>query len=92
MVVLHQESTREPPNFLASEPTEHEFKLRGNPFSSDGDESTMCRRLIVDVVGSLSTLQWKLHANVNVRGGSDALYFVYDENHSRSQTDLVRKK
>jgi hypothetical protein len=75
---------------IPSEPVQHEFKLRGNPFSGDGDESTMCRQLIVDIVVNLSTLHWRFHGNVNVRGGADALYFVFDENHSRSPSDLVR--
>lgn len=88
--VPKQESTREPPNFLPSEPVQIEFKLRGNPFNGDDLEAANCRQLVLDIIATLSSLHWKLHAKVNVRGGADAIYFVYDENHSRPFSDLVR--
>ncbi len=41
-----QESSRDSPSFLSSEPSQFEFKLRGNPWYGESDASTMCRHLV----------------------------------------------
>ena len=61
--------------------TLREFKLRGHPWHGEGEESTLCRRLLLELVGRLGGLRWRLMAATNLKGGTDALFFIYDEDH-----------
>ncbi len=67
----------------------HEFKLRGNPWAETGAEAAMCRRLLLNIIGSMGQLQWKLLASTNLKGGIDAMLFVYDEKFSASPKDYA---
>lgn len=67
----------------------HEFKLRGNPWQGEGEESTACRKLILQVIGSLGKVKWRLLTSTNLKGATDALFFIYDENHYISPEDLA---
>ena len=68
-----------------------EVKMKGNPWSSESsDESLMARRMLIEIVGGLSTLNWKFHAAINIRHGcGNCLFFIYDERHCMMTSDLA---
>ena len=48
--------------------------------SESPDEAIMARKLLIALVGSLSMLNWKFHAAINIRTGcGNCLFFMYDE-------------
>ena len=53
-----------------------EFKLSGNPWYSSGDESTGARELLGVIIQKMQNLGWKLHAAINIKGGTDSLFFI----------------
>ncbi len=57
----------------------YEFKLRGNPWYGEGDESTACRKLLLHVIGRLARLKWRLLTATNLKGGTDSMFFIYDD-------------
>ncbi len=67
----------------------YEFKLKGNPWVRTGEESAMCRRLLLNIIGCLGQLHWKLVASTNLKGGTDTMLFVYEEDYSTSLQDLA---
>lgn len=67
----------------------YEFKLRGNPWQGEGGESTACRKLILQIIGNLGKLKWRLLTSTNLKGATDALFFIYDENHCIGPEDLA---
>ena len=58
------------------------IKLKGKPWSnswaSNVDEDICSRKLIIEIVKNLEGLGWKFFAEVNLKGASDSLYFIYD--------------
>ncbi len=66
---------------LGGAETLREFKLRGHPWYGEGEESTLCRKLLLELVGKLGTLKWRLVAATNLKGGTDSLFFIYDADH-----------
>ena len=54
-----------------------EFKLNGTPWYSSGHESVDSRKLLATIIQSLSKIGWKFHACVNIKGGTDTLFFIY---------------
>ena len=75
----------------SNEESLYEIKLKGNPWSGDSsDESIMARKLIIEIVGRLSLMNWRFHASVNVRNGcGNSLYFVQDERYAMTPTDFA---
>lgn len=69
----------------------YEIKMKGNPWSSESsDESLMSRRLIIELIGRLSFINWKLHATVNIRSGcGNCLFFIYDERHLQDSSHFA---
>lgn len=69
----------------------YEIKMRGNPWGSESsDESIMARRLLIEIIGKLSILNWKFHAGVNLRSGcGNCLYFIHDERHAMTTSDFA---
>lgn len=67
----------------------YEFKLRGNPWYGQGDESTACRQLLLTIVGSLGQVKWRMLGATNLKGGTDSLFFVYDDNHYLCPEELA---
>jgi hypothetical protein len=67
---IFKESSRESPSFLSSEPAQYEFKLRGNPWYGEGDASTMCRHLVLDIIGNLSILRSQFNLTFSIKLGS----------------------
>ncbi len=67
----------------------HDIKLRGTPWQSEGEESTMCRKLLLDIVSRLGAQHWRLLAATNLRGGTDALFFIYDSDHFCNERELA---
>ena len=53
-----------------------EIKLNGNPWFSSGDESVAARKLLADIIQNLSKIGWKFLAGVNIKGGTDSLFFI----------------
>ena len=48
--------------------------------SESPDEAIMARKLLIALIGSLSMLNWKFHAAINIRTGcGNCLFFMYDE-------------
>ena len=48
--------------------------------SESPDEAIMARKLLISLVGSLSLLNWKFHAAINIRTGcGNCMFFMYDE-------------
>ncbi len=66
----------------------YEFKLNGNPWVQTGEEAAMCRRMLLTIIGRMGQLHWKLVASTNLKGGTDTMMFVYEENYSTSLRDL----
>ena len=58
----------------------NEFKLRGNPWYGEGEESTMCRKLLLNLISALAAIKWRLLFATNLKGGTDSLFFIYDMN------------
>ena len=54
----------------------YEIKLRGNPWFSAGDESVAARQLLATIIQNLSKIGWKFHAGVNIKGGTDTMFFI----------------
>ncbi len=69
----------------------YEFKMRGNPWSSESsDETIMARKLIIEIMGQLATLNWKFLVGVNIRGGcGNTMYFMNDERHALTASDFA---
>ena len=67
-----------------SSPAETIFKikLKGKPWSnswiSNGEDAACSRKLIIEIVKNLEGLGWKFFAEVNMKGSSDSLFFIYD--------------
>ncbi len=61
----------------------HEFKLRGQPWFSTDRQSTEARNLLHMIIANMSAIGWKFHACVNIKGGTDSMFFV-KENHTVS--------
>ena len=55
-----------------------DIKLIGTPWFSTGSDSVNCRKLIATIVQNLSGIGWKFHACVNLTGGSDSLFFIFE--------------
>ena len=53
-----------------------EIKLNGNPWYSSGEESTGARLLLGVIIQDMRILGWKLHGAVNIKGGTDSLFFI----------------
>ena len=53
-----------------------EIKLNGYPWFSTGDESVNCRKLLAAIVQNVSKIGWKFLAGVNLKGGTDSLFFI----------------
>ena len=54
----------------------YEIKLKGNPWFSAGDESVAARQLLATIIQNLSKIGWKFHAGVNIKGGTDTMFFI----------------
>ncbi len=69
----------------------YEFKMRGNPWASESsDETMMARKLVIDILGRLATLNWKFMIGVNLRGGcGNCLYFLNDDRHALTPADFA---
>ena len=53
-----------------------EIKVNGNPWFSSGEESTGARHLLGVIIQKMQNLGWKLHGAVNIKGGTDSLFFI----------------
>ncbi len=67
----------------------YEFKLYGNPWIEKGEQSAMCRRMLLNIIGCLGQLHWKLLASTNLKGGTDTMLFVHEDNYSTSFQDVA---
>ena len=47
--------------------TFHEFKLHGNPWFSEQDESVEARKLLLDIIKRMAVIGYRFHANVNIK-------------------------
>jgi hypothetical protein len=47
--------------------TFHEFKLFGNPWFSELDESVEARKLLLEIIERMAAIGYKFHANVNIK-------------------------
>jgi hypothetical protein len=56
--------------------TLQEIKMNGCPWNASGDESTASRILLMTLIANLSKIGWKFHAAVNIKGGTDSLFFI----------------
>ena len=54
----------------------YEIKLSGNPWFSAGDDSVAARQLLATIIQNLSKIGWKFHAGVNIKGGTDTMFFI----------------
>ncbi len=69
--------------------TIHEFKLRGMPFTSTGEQATMCRVMVLAVVAHMGRQRWRLLAATSLKGGTDTLFFVRDEEYVLAPGELA---
>ena len=53
-----------------------EIKLNGYPWASNCDETTEARKLLAAIIRNMQKIGWKLHAAVNIKGGTDSLFFI----------------
>ncbi len=51
---------------LGGTETLKEFKLRGHPWYGEGDESTLCRQLLLEIIGRLGALKYFLFFLIGV--------------------------
>jgi len=80
--------TREQQDSACKE-TVHEFKLSGSPWHSSGEESAACKRVLLAIIANLGQKQWRFLSGTNIKGGTDSLLFVKDDEHSWSMPDLA---
>ena len=67
--------------------TLHNIKMNGNPwFTSDADVDN--NRIICRVVSKLSELNLRLVAGINIKGGTDSLFFIQDSSSSPEKIDF----
>merc|ERR1719319_183649 len=60
-----------------------EFKLHGNPWLDyAGAENVHCRQMLINMIGKYAAINNKLLGGVNIKGGTDSLFFMYDQNYS----------
>lgn len=66
-----------------------EIKLKGNPWWSSGDETTGSRQLLAQIISNLSSIHWKFCASINIKGGTDSLFFIQHHQQEPIQTCIV---
>ena len=66
-----------------------EIKLNGNPWFSSGDESVAARKLLAEIIQNLSKIGWKFLAGVNIKGGTDSLFFIQISHQVSNQTVTI---
>ncbi len=54
----------------------HKYKLFGNPWFASDKESTEARNLLHKIINKMSMIGWKFHATVNIKGGTDTMFFM----------------
>ena len=54
----------------------HEIRLNGSPWVGRNDQSTRCRKLLLEVIRRLSALGFRFHANVNINDDVDSMFFI----------------
>ena len=66
----------------SSSETIFKIKLKGKPWLnswvSNGDDAVASRKLVIEIIKNLEGLGWKYFAEVNLKGASDSLFFIYD--------------
>ncbi len=67
----------------------HEFKMRGRPFFQTGEQSAMCRRMLLTIIGQMGARRWRLLAATSLKGGTDTLFFIEDSNYHVTPRELA---
>jgi hypothetical protein len=55
----------------------------------EGEESTLCRKLLLQLISKMGSLHWKFLGSTNIKGGTDSLFFQFDEQHVEAERDLA---
>ena len=59
-----------------------EIKLNGNPWIDyAGAENIQCRQILIQIFGQLGSINYKLLAGTNIKGGTDSYFFIQDPNY-----------
>ena len=67
--------------------TLHDIKMNGNPwFTSEANVDN--NRIICRVLSKLSELNLRLVAGINIKGGTDSLFFIQDSAFSQQKTEF----
>ncbi len=67
----------------------HEFKLCGKPWMATGGQSAACRRTLLAIIANLGRLRWRLLVSTNLKGGTNTMFFIYDEGRHPYPDDLA---
>eukprot|EP00092_Neocalanus_flemingeri_P024478 GFUD01026546.1.p1 GENE.GFUD01026546.1~~GFUD01026546.1.p1 ORF type:complete len:438 (+),score=109.53 GFUD01026546.1:178-1491(+) len=66
-----------------------EIKLNGNPWIDyAGAENINCRQMLLKILGQLGSINYKLLAGTNIKGGTDSLFFIQDPGYSITPASL----
>ena len=66
-----------------------EFKLRGNPWRDwAGADNVHCRQMLLQIIGQLGSINYKLLAGTNIKGGTDSFFFIQDPTYHITPTSL----
>ncbi len=66
-----------------------EFKLGGTPWYSRARESVASRALLAKIIQKMSGIGWKFHCAVNIKGGTDSLFFIKQDYFEQPLTTSV---
>lgn len=56
------------------------IKLKGYPWSPDGEDTVHSRVILQTLISDLLQRQWKLYGNSNLKSAANTFFFEYDEN------------
>jgi len=67
----------------------YEIKLCGVPWHDHaGEDNVLCRRMMLQILGRLGSIHYRLITGANIKGGTDSLFFVYDESYYTTPNEL----
>ena len=66
-----------------------QIKLHGTPWVDyAGPENIQCRQMLINILGQLGAESFKLLAGVNIKGGTDSLFFIQDPSYQAMPSTL----
>jgi len=66
-----------------------EIKLNGNPWmDDDGPQNVRTRELVMSIISAMGSINYRLHAGTNIKGGTDSYFFMHDPDYSTTAASM----